>query len=88
MKKQEFIAAIGKKSGFTQKDVRTVVNAMGEVVAENIDEEGIPVIDGLKVYRKTLPAGTFRNPATGETIKKPERYTTKVKILSALKDIY
>ena len=88
MKKQDFVSAIAEKTGYTKKDIRAVIDAMGTVVAENIDEDGITVIDGLKVYRATLPAGTFRNPSTGESIEKPERYATKVKVLSALKNIY
>ncbi len=86
MKKKEYVGAIAEKSGYTQKDIKVVLKAIQEVVEENLgSEDGVPVIDGLKLFVVDKEARTGRNPKTGEAIMIPAKRTPKAKIGKILK---
>jgi len=75
MTKIEFMKAVAEKSGLSQKDARTVMHAMQDVIFEHMkDEDGVKITDGIVLYTKYKEGRTGRNPATGETINIEAKY--------------
>ncbi|WP_411840123.1 HU family DNA-binding protein [Paracoccus sp. ME4] len=87
LKKADYVAALAEKIGSTKADAAAIVDAIAEITVEAA-KSGEPVlvpgIGKLTVIDK--PAGTARNPRTGETMDVPARKAPKVSIGKALKD--
>jgi nucleoid DNA-binding protein len=93
MSKTEFVDAIAAQSGLEKKQVNAVLNALTDVVYNELKAQREVVIPGLvKLTSVTKPAVPERegiNPFTKEkTIfkAKPERKVIKPRPLKALKD--
>ena len=83
MKKMEMIKAVkdrlnayeeGKKAPhkFTNENVREIFEALQEVILEGaMDEEGITIIDGLKIGTKQVEEREARNPQNGDVVIVP-----------------
>lgn len=94
--KSELVAKLTEASGVAKKDVQSVLETLGEVIAVQIGTKGPGVINlmGLcKITKKKIPATKERtgiNPFTKleQTFKaKPARVAVKVKPLKGLKDM-
>ena len=91
--KSEFIATLAQKSGMDKKQANAVLTAVGEVIVEQLRENGEVTLPGLlKMKVRTRPATPEReglHPITKQpTIfkAKPERRVVKASPVKALKD--
>lgn len=90
MNKQEFVNALASETGLAKKDVASVIDAMAEIVIEDVrDDENQIVIPGLGTFKPKISAArTGRNPLTGESLEIPEIHTIAFKPASSVrKDI-
>ena len=96
MSKTEIMTSLSDTTGLTKKQVAGLFDALAELIAENLAEQGpgvfaIPGMMKIKVVRK--PATEARqgvNPFTGEETvfkAKPARNTVKIAPLKGLKDM-
>ncbi len=93
MTKSEFVNAVAERSGLNKKQAGSVIEAMTDVVSEQLKSAGEVTIPGLiKLSVSVKPATPERegiNPFTKEptTFKaKPERKVVKARPIKALKD--
>jgi nucleoid DNA-binding protein len=93
MTKTEFVNAIAEKAGLNKKQAASVLDAMSDVISDQLKQAGEVTIPGLiKLSVNVKPATPERegkNPFTGEpTIfkAKPERKVVKARPMKALKD--
>lgn len=87
MNKTEFIKEVATATGFTQKDVKAVLEAAQTVVyAEMAKEEEVKVFDGLTLVGVKKAACVKRNPLTGADVQVPEKIAPKAKFGKTLKD--
>ena len=86
MNKTELIKAIAEKAGYTQKDVKTVMEALQDVVFTTIKDEEVKLMDGVTLTAVFKDATTARNPKTNETIDVPAKYAPKCKFGKVIKD--
>jgi nucleoid DNA-binding protein len=96
MTKSEIYSAIAEKTGLTRKQVASVFDGLGGLIANSLGKKGpgiftMPGLLKLKVVRK--PATKERegvNPFTGEKMifkAKPARNVVKALALKALKNM-
>ena len=86
MNKVELVKAIADKTGFTQKDVKAVMESMQEVVFATLKEDEIKLMDGITLCAVYKEATTARNPMDGSTVNVPAKYAPKCKFGKAIKD--
>lgn len=86
MKKAEFIKKVAEHGDFTQKDVKAILKAAGEVAYTAAIEDDVPIFSGLTLYTKVTPARIGRNPMTGESIEISEKRVPKAKFGKAFKE--
>lgn len=87
MNKQELIGAIANKSGLTQKDVKTALDASLAVITETLAKGGEINLVGFGSFSvKTQKARTGRNPKTGEKLTIPAKKVPSFKAGKGLKD--
>ena len=87
MTKVELVKAVATETGFTQKDVKTVLEATGKVAyAEMAKQEEVKLFDGLTLMGVIKEAGIARNPLTGESVDVPAKVMPKAKFGKAAKD--
>lgn len=66
MTKQELVAAVAAKGGYTQKAANDFLSALADVAADSVSSGGEFVLPGVvKLTVKAKPARVARNPATG-----------------------
>lgn len=90
MNKADVVREIAEENGFTQADVKTVLDAYKDIVTRSIQKGGVgefKILDLVKAERVQRKARTARNPQTGETVKVPAKRAVKAKPLGALKSI-
>lgn len=79
-KKAEFAKRVAGKTGLDKKDAQAFVEAVYEVVADTLVEEGkvsLGQLGTLKTAERAARKG--RNPLTGEDIDIPSKIVTKFK---------
>lgn len=87
MNRTEFVKAVATATGYTQKDVKAVLDAAQTVTYEAMEkEEEVKVFDGLTLVGVRKPACVKRNPLTGENVNVPEKVAPKAKFGKAAKD--
>lgn len=86
MTKAELIKEIATKTGFTQKDVKVVMETMGEIVFNTLPVDEVKVMDGVTLYSEEVAARVARNPRTGENVDVPAHKKVKCKLGKAIKD--
>lgn len=86
MNKKELVRAIAKETGYTLKDVTTVMDIFEKVVIEGVKTEDVKIMDGVTLCRKYKEATTARNPVTGEKVSVPAKYAPKCKFGKAFKE--
>ena len=84
---KEYVKLIANATGYTQKDVKAVLDAAQSVAyAEMAKEEEVKVFDGLTLVGQKKPACVKRNPLTGQDVNVPEKIAPKAKWGKAAKD--
>ena len=87
MNRSDYVKAIATETGFTQKDVKAVLDAGQTIVYEAMaKEEEIKVFDGLTLVGVKKAACVKRNPLTGADVEVPEKIAPRAKFGKALKD--
>ena len=87
MNRTEFVKAVATATGYTQKDVKAVLEAAQEVAyGAMAKEEEVTVFEGLKLIGVHKDATTARNPMDGSTVDVPAKTVPKAKWSKAAKD--
>ena len=87
MNRVDYVKAIATATGYTQKDVKAVLDAAQTVAFEAMaKEEEVKVFDGLTLVGVHKDATTARNPMTGDTVDVPAKTVPKAKWGRAAKD--
>ena len=86
MNKTELVAEIASKAGVTQNDAGSCVDAMIDIVFDEVRDGGEINIPGyMKISRKDTKARMGRNPRTGEATHIPAGTAVKIQAGSKLK---
>jgi DNA-binding protein HU-beta len=86
MTKAELINAMAEKSGLKQAQVKQALDAFTACVVDAIQRgEDVRLVGFGSFVPVTRPAGTARNPRTGETVARPESKTIKFRVGEGLK---
>lgn len=86
MNKGELTAAMADRAGVTNKDAGACLDAMFDIIAEQVSAGNEVAITGwLKAERANTSARTGRNPQTGQPIHVPAGTRTKLSVGSKLK---
>jgi DNA-binding protein HU-beta len=86
MNKTELVKKIAEDLGFTQKDVRTVLDTYEETVMKTL-ADGDSVKTGIMTFTvKDTKPRTARNLHTGETINVPAGKKVAIKVSKNLKE--
>ncbi|MDO4450815.1 MAG: HU family DNA-binding protein [Moraxella sp.] len=87
MNKQELIQAVADKSGLTQKDAKTALDATLAVVSDTLAQGDEVVLVGFGTFSvREQKARTGRNPQTGEKIQVPAKKVPSFKAGKGLKE--
>lgn len=88
MNKAELIREIATATGYTQKDVKAVLESAQKVTYEAMArEEEVTIFDGLKLMGVHKDATVARNPLDGSTVNVPEKTVPKAKFGVAAKRV-
>jgi DNA-binding protein HU-beta len=87
MTKTQLVAALADAMGADKKTASAALDAVAAVVAREVAAGGAVTLPGLgKIVCRARPEREVRNPATGETIKKPADKQVKFSIAKSLKE--
>lgn len=87
MNKSEFVAAVAEKAGTSNVDAKKAVDAMLEVITEELRKGGDVTLIGFGAFRvKDRPERQGRNPQTGEPMTISAAKIVSFKVGSSLKD--
>lgn len=86
MTKREIVKSVSEKTGFTQKDVLTVVDNVFETIANVVVSEDVAITGFGKFATSERAARTMRNPLNGEQVQVPAKKVLKFKPAKSLKD--
>lgn len=87
MNRTDYVKAVATVTGYTQKDVKAVLDAAQTIAYEAMaKEEEVKVFDGLTLTGVRKPACVKRNPLTGQDVNVPEKVAPKAKFGKAAKD--
>lgn len=77
----EILKLLGEKTGFAQKDIKLVLDAMHELTVESLKNgTGIRVMHGVCFYPKYIPEREANDMVTMERIKVPARNGVKINL--------
>ena len=80
MNRVDYVKAIATVTGYTQKDVKAVLDAAQTVAYETMaKEEEVKVFDGLTLSGVHKDACIKRNPLTGADVKVESKIVPKAK---------
>lgn len=87
MNKQELIQAISDKSGLTQKDAKTALDATLAVITDTLTKGDDIALVGFGAFSvREQKARIARNPKTGESVQIPAKKVVSFKAGKGLKD--
>ena len=86
MTKREIVKSVSEKTGFTQKDVLTVVDNVFETIANVVANEDVAITGFGKFATSERAARTMRNPLNGEQVQVPAKKVLKFKPAKSLKN--
>lgn len=87
MTTKELLVAISGKTGFTQKDIKNVIETMVDVVCDNVKNcEEVKIANGITFCGIEKPEHTARNPQNGEPIIVPRKVQIKTKFGARVKN--
>lgn len=83
----EFVKLIAGATGYTQKDVKAVLDA-AQTVAYDVmaKEDEVKIFNGLTLVGVHKDATTARNPMTGDAVDVPSKTAPKAKFGKFVKD--
>lgn len=88
MNRTEFVKAVATATGYTQKDVKAVLEAAQTVAyGAMAKEEEVAIFDGLKLGGVRKPACVKRNPLTGQDVQVAEKVVPKARFGAVAKRI-
>lgn len=88
MTTKELILSISQKTGFSQKDIKTVLDSMKDIVIDRVAaKDEVKIFTGVTFCGVERPEHTARNPQTGETIVVPAKVQFKTKVGESVKRI-
>ncbi|CAM4113568.1 HU family DNA-binding protein [Vreelandella rituensis] len=86
-KKSDLIDALAEKTGATKADAKAILDALPEIVATALREDGEIVLPGIGTLKKTQRAArSGRNPQTGEALEIAASTSASLKVTKPLKD--
>lgn len=87
MKKGEFVSAVAKQAGVTQKVIEGVFDAMAEIIVKEVRDNGEPIlIQGVGTFKQKInPAREGINPLTKEPLSIKKSTTIAFKALPSVK---
>ena len=86
MTKAELINRMAERSGLKQAQAKEALEAFLDSVVETVKRgEDVRLVGFGSFVPVTRPAGTARNPRTGESVARPESKTVKFRAGDALK---
>ena len=86
MTKREIVKSVSESTGFTQKDVLSVVDKVFETIASVVANEDVAITGFGKFATTERSARIMRNPSTGEQVSVPAKRILKFKPAKSLKD--
>lgn len=85
--KQDLIDHVTARTGFSRRDVMTIVEAVLQYTTDTLAQGGAVRLQGFGAFTTEHRKGwTGRNPRTGEDIVIPAKITTKFKPALAVKE--
>ena len=87
MNKKDLVRTVSEKTGFTQKDVMTVVDSVVETIMNSVVNEEINITGFGKFLAVERAGRIMRNPATGEQVTVPSKKSVKFKPAKSFKDL-
>lgn len=88
MNRSDYVKAIATKTGYTQKDVKAVIDAAQEIAYDAMaSEDEVKVFDGLTLIGVHKDATTARNPMDGSTVNVPAKTVPKARFGAVAKRI-
>lgn len=83
----EIVNQLAEKSGIKKADVKGMFDALAELAASEVKQNGEFTLPGFgKLVKATRKAREGRNPATGEPIKIAAKTTVKFRLGKSMKD--
>lgn len=87
MNKVELVKNVATKTGYTQKDIKTVMEAMQEATFEALAaHDEVKLMDGVTLNTVYRESRVGRNPKTGEEITVPAKYAVRCKFGKPIKE--
>lgn len=87
MTKAELSVAVCERAGLTKTQAKAAVDATFDCITESLRAGDTVRLVGFGVFTPVArPAGTARNPRTGETVQRPAGKTVKFRVGDALKN--
>ena len=87
MNRNDYVKAIATETGFTQKDVKAVLDAAETVAYAEMAQKGeVKIFNGLTLVGQFKEACIKRNPLTGTDVKVDAKIAPKAKWGKAAKD--
>lgn len=87
MNKSELVAALAEKTGLTKKSAETSLNALVEIITDELKNGGKIQLVGFGTFEtRKRAARKGRNPQTGEEMKISASTVPVFKVGKALKD--
>lgn len=72
---KDLVKTIAEKTGFTQKDVKTVLDTLNDTTLEHLaNKEEVAPCKFFKIGTRLSSERSGRNPQTGEAITIPAKY--------------
>lgn len=88
MRKSEFVAAVAKEAGMSQRDTEKVIDALSPVIVKTCIEEGDEISLPFGKFRQKInPAKTGINPLTQKPMNVPESRTLAFKASKTIKEV-
>ena len=86
MNSKMFVKEVAKQTGFTQKDVQTVVDTCLDVIKNTVTSEEVSFVGFGKFISTEKAERVMRNPRTGEQVTVPAKKSVRFKPAKLFKD--
>lgn len=84
--RKDFARQVSAKTGFTIKDIETVMAAQREAIVEGVrNKETVKAFDGIWFQGVDVPARTVKAPSTGEMVDVPAKIKARAKFGTSFK---
>lgn len=90
MSKTDIIRRVSEEAGYTQGDVRAILEAYKDIAIRSVQKGGsgeFKLLELVMIERVHRKARRARNPRTGESIDVPAKRAVKVRALGTLKSV-